>query len=218
MATIYRRGKSNISTPYTKPLPPGRAETGEIKVNVNSGYTPSPERLAREAKEKQEADRIISPKTTKRGMLKNRSSDFWDTFGDDVEYVEETNWSPLKSNIPQKDEIGKSDNNSHETKSNVKPSFWDNLGDGVEYLGETDWSEFRKRLTVVVEADTENKNSEPNTKRKTRVRRTGKSKSSSAFSIRRCKKCMLDCEYGAYLCGGSTDRPFKINKSTCPKR
>ena len=55
MTNKVDRGKSNIITPYTKPLPPEHMSTDEIKVDISTDYIPSPERLAREAKAKQEA-------------------------------------------------------------------------------------------------------------------------------------------------------------------
>lgn len=215
-STKVKRGKSNISTPFTKKIDPENLETDGVRCSVEADYTPSDERLAREAQEKQEADRISRSKHTKRGILKNDSSDFWDTLGDDVEYVDKTDWNSLKSNIKPDDNTDTPEDKSHKSKSTEKQSFWDKLGDDIEYLGETNWSEFRKRLMVVVEADVDDIKTDA--KRKARVRRTGKSKSSSTFSIRKCKKCMLDCEYGAYLCGAPTNRSFKFNKSTCPKR
>jgi len=214
--TKVKRGKSNISTPYTNELAPENIETGETKGSIGTDYTPSDERLAKEAQGKQEEDRVSKSKHVKRGALKNSSSDFWGTLGDDVEYVDKTDWNPLESNIKPDDNTDTSEDKSHKYKSTEKQSFWDKLGDDIEYLGETDWSEFRKRLIVVVEADIDE--SKTDAKRKARVRRTGKSKSSSTFSIKKCKKCMRDCEYGAYLCGVSTNRSFKFNKSTCPKR
>jgi hypothetical protein len=215
-STKVKRGKSNISTPFTKKIDPEKLETDGIRCSVEADYTPSDERLAREAREKQEADRISRSKHTKRGILKNDSSDFWDTLDDDVEYIDKTDWNLLKSSIKPEDDTDTSNNKSNKSKNTEKQSFWDKLGDDIEYLGDTDWSEFKKRLVVVVETDVND--DKTNAKRKTRVRRAGKSKSSSTFSIKKCKKCMLDCEYGAYLCGVSTNRSFKFNKSTCPKR
>jgi hypothetical protein len=215
-STRVKRGKSNISTPFTKKIDPENLETGEIKCSVETDYTPSDERLAREAQEKQENERASKSNHTKRGALKNSSSDFWGTLGDDVEYIDKTDWNPLESNIKPDDNTDPLEDKLHKSKSTEEQSFWDGLSGDTEYMGDTDWSEFRKKPTVVVESDIDD--SKTDEKRKTRARRTGKSKSASTFSIRKCKKCMLDCEYSAYLCGAPMNRSFTFNKSTCPKR
>ena len=211
-----KRGKSNIETPYTNKLDPDDIETGGIKVNIDTDYTPSPERLAREAEEAQKNNRQTSAKIVKRGMFKNDSSEIWNKLGDDTQYIGETDWEPLESKVKVKDNENKPEKGLHSANSNEKPNFWDGLSDDIEYMGDTDWSEFRKKPIAIVEADIDD--SKTDGKRKTRARRTGKSKSASTFSIRKCKKCMLDCEYGAYLSGAPMNRSFVYNKSTCPKR
>lgn len=251
------RGKSNKVGRFNKDPNPENIETDKIIVDARSDYTPSPERLAKEASEARSKGRSVDRRY---GALHNKDSAIWNNLGDDVEYIGETDWSAprrvnKKSNDDSKpdDELHKStddnescfwdtldddipfvgetdwdalrisnERNKNETEcsdndghgNNDKSNFWSTLGDDITYVGETDWDELKQNKTV--SNDTKDDNSDNVIKLSTR--RTSKSKASSNVSIRKCRRCSLDCEYGAYLCGEPINRVFTFNKSTCPKR